>query len=469
MSRSPSRSLSVLLSSLTLFTSLSAAPATAATAASTSPTAPAGAVGSAAPAPGAASGAFSVLTYNVAGLPELITDPDEQRPSANTPVIGRRIAPYDVVHVQEDFNYHASLYANNDHPYRTPTSGGVPFGDGLNTLSHLAYSDVHRVGWAECNGTDCLTPKGFTASRVRLAEGVYVDVYNVHANAGVTGADLAARRANLTQLTRFIERHSAGKAVVVAGDTNTRYTRTGDNIRALADTLGLADAWVEHERGGDRPDAGAPALVCETGAPTDGCEVVDKILFRSGAFVDLRLADYRNDHADFLDDDGRMLSDHDPHTAEFAWSLAPGLRMSDLAGGPHGTPFTDVERVAGGSGPAEPLTLSLRAGARLDRVAMDYADGGRAAHGGTGGTERSLTLDSGEHLVSVTLSTVRRGGHTRVSHAAFTTDRGRTVAGGTPTSDAVTFTAPDGWRVAGFHGRAGDEVDKLGLIYTPIP
>jgi endonuclease/exonuclease/phosphatase family metal-dependent hydrolase len=438
----------VLLSSLVLFTSLSAAPS------------------AAAPAPTAASGTFSVLTYNVAGLPELITDPDQQRPSVNTPVIGRRIEPYDVVHVQEDFNYHAALYANNDHPHRTPTSGGVPFGDGLNTLSHLPYSDFQRVRWDECNGTDCLTPKGFTASRVRLAEGVYVDLYNVHANAGVADADLAARRANLTQLTRFIERHSAGNAVVVAGDTNTRYTRTGDNIRELADTLGLADAWVEHERGGDRPAAGSPALVCETGAPTDGCEVVDKILFRSSAFVDLRLADYRNDHADFLDEDGRMLSDHYPHAAEFAWSLAPGVRMSDPVGGPHGTPFTDVDTVVGGSGPR---TLSLRAGARLDRVALDYADGGRVAHGGTGGTERSLTLADDEHLVSVTLSTGQRHGRTRIAHAAFTTDRGRTLSGGTPASDAVTFTAPDGWRVAGFHGRAGDEVDKLGVVYTPIP
>ncbi|WP_304454090.1 jacalin-like lectin [Nocardiopsis sp. YSL2] len=462
MSRSPSRSLSVLLASLTLLAPLSAVPA----AAAPTTAAPTGPVGSASPAADAASGTFSVLTYNVAGLPELITDPDEQRPSVNTPVIGRRIAPYDVVHVQEDFNYHADLYANDDHPYRTPTSGGVPFGDGLNTLSHLAYSDFHRVGWDECNGTDCLTPKGFTASRVRLARGVYVDMYNVHTNAGVADADLAARRANIGQLTRFIERHSAGNAVVVAGDTNTRYTRTGDNIRELADTLGLADAWVEHARGGDRPAAGAPALVCETNAPTDGCEVVDKILFRSSAFVDLRLADYRNDHTDFLDDDGRMLSDHYPHTAEFSWSLPPGVRMSDLAGGPHGTPFTDVERVARGT---EPLTLSLRSGARLDRVALDYADGGRVSHGGTGGTERSLTLDPGEHLVSVALSTGRRDGRTRVFRAAFTTDRGRTLSGGTPTSDTVTFTAPSGWRVAGFHGRAGDEVDKLGVIYTPIP
>ncbi|WP_412759436.1 jacalin-like lectin [Nocardiopsis rhodophaea] len=42
------------------------------------------------------------------------------------------------------------------------------------------------------------------------------------------------------------------------------------------------------------------------------------------------------------------------------------------------------------------------------------------------------------------------------------------MAVGTPTTDTVTYTAPVGWRIAGFHGRSGDEVDKLGLIYTPI-
>ena len=451
MSPSHARSLSVALAALALLTSPLTAPVSAAADGVTDDT--------------ATSGALSVLTYNVAGLPEFLTDPGEQRPSVNTPVIGRRIEPYDVVHVQEDFNYHAALYANNDHPHRTPTSGGVPFGDGLNTLSHLPYSDFHRVRWERCNGTDCLTPKGFTASRVRLAEGVYVDLYNLHTNAGVSDADLAARRANITQLTRYVERHSAGNAVIVAGDTNTRYTRTGDNIRELADTLGLTDAWVERVRGGVRPEAGSPALVCQTNAPTQDCEVVDKILYRSSAFVELRLADYRNDHADFLDEDGRMLSDHYPHTAGFDWSLTPGDLTSDLAGGPHGTPFTDVERVVGG---AEPVALSLRAGARVDGVALEYADGGRTAHGGAGGSERSLVLDAGEHLVSATLSTGQRNGRTRVFHAEFATDRGRTLSGGTPTSDTVTFTAPEGWRIAGFHGRSGDEVDKLGVIYTPV-
>src|SRR5689334_18011256 len=83
-------------------------------------------------------------------------------PAVNTPLIGARLGPYEIVNVQEDFNYHAALYAADTHPVRTPTSGGVPFGDGLNTLTNYPYVDLERVKWNDCNlnSGDCLTPKG---------------------------------------------------------------------------------------------------------------------------------------------------------------------------------------------------------------------------------------------------------------------------------------------------------------------
>jgi hypothetical protein len=67
---------------------------------------------------------------------------------------------------REDFNYHAALYASDTHTYRTATSGGVPFGSGLNTMSNYPFIDLQRVTWAKCasGSGDCLTPKGFTVS-----------------------------------------------------------------------------------------------------------------------------------------------------------------------------------------------------------------------------------------------------------------------------------------------------------------
>jgi endonuclease/exonuclease/phosphatase family metal-dependent hydrolase len=408
-------------------------------------------------------GTFSVLSYNIAGLPLGLGDGN---PEQNTPIIGQRIGAYDVVHVQEDFNYHAALYANDTHPHRTPTSGGAGFGDGLNTLSDFPYSDLTRDDWNACNGTDCLTPKGFTWSRVRLAEGVYVDFYNLHPNAGTTDADLAARRSNISELSAFIGVNSAGNAVVVAGDTNTRYTRTGDNIRDLVSANGLTDAWVQEERGGIPPAAGSPALVCDDASVTDACEVVDKILYRGNRYVTLALDWYRNDNAAFRTADGGMLSDHYPVAAGLRWTLNADLSLSDAFGGPHGTPFTDVAAVPVGQRVSQ---LRLRAGSRVDGVGITMAGGGSYSHGGSGGTLSTLTLGATEHLTAVTLHSGQKSGHTRIFYARFTTNLGRTLSGGTTTANTVTYTAPAGWQISGFHGRSGVEVDQLGVIYTRVP
>ncbi|MFG1777449.1 jacalin-like lectin [Micromonospora sp. NPDC049048] len=422
------------------------------------PSAPAAsAAGTSAPA-AVTSGAFSLLTYNVAGLPEPLSG---SKPDVNTRPIGERVNAYDIVHVQEDFNYHADLYATDRHPYRTPTSGGVPFGDGLNTMSNHPVADLVRVTWDDCNGFDCLTPKGFSRSRVRLAEGVFVDLYDVHANAGSAEADLAARRSNLSQLSAYIAANSAGNAVIVAGDLNARYTRAGDNVRDLVAANGLTDAWVQQERGGVPPAIGSPALNCDPANVTNACEVVDKILYRSNRLVRLTLTRYHNEHARFLDPAGEPLSDHYPHAAWFGWTLASGLRASDTWGGPGGTPFSDADRV----GPRV-TAVSLRGGSRLDQVGVGLADGVTLTHGGTGGTAGTLALAEGEHVTQVTLTQGKKDGKLRIFSARFTTNLGRTLTGGTPTSDAVTYTAPTGGRLAGFFGRSGSEVDQLGVIWT---
>ncbi|GGX04976.1 jacalin-like lectin [Streptomyces lomondensis] len=420
------------------------------------------AVTSATPAAAADSGTFDVLTYNIAGLPLGLGDSD---PETNTPLIGQRLGPYDIVNVQEDFNYHAALYANDKHPYRTPTSGGAAFGDGLNTLSDHPYEDFQRVKWNNCTGTNCLTPKGFSLARVRLAEGVFVDLYNVHTNADSDDAALAARRANIEQLSDFIQANSAGNAVIVMGDTNTRYTRAGDNIRTLLSENGLRDPWVDLVKGGTPPAQGGDALVCDAAAPTNDCEVVDKVLYRGSPLVNLKATRYDNAWESFLRSDGKHLSDHFPHTVDFSYTLNPGLRASDFFGGPHGTAFNDADDLP--ATPA-PRTLALRGSARLDAVSLTHDGGTTLAHGGTGGTATSLTLASGEHLTSVKLTQGQKDGRTRIFSASFTTDQGRTLSAGTATSAAKTFTAPSGWQIVGFTGRAGEEIDKLGVVYAPI-
>ncbi|MFI6038917.1 jacalin-like lectin [Streptomyces sp. NPDC051315] len=413
------------------------------------------------PAAAATTGTFDVLTYNVAGLPEGLSSGN---PATNTPLISPRLGAYDIVNVQEDFNYHAALYAGDDHPYRTATSGGAAFGDGLNTLSDHPFEDFERVRWTDCTGTNCLTPKGFTLARVRLAEGVFVDLYNVHTNADATDDALAARRANIEQLSDFIQANSSGNAVIVMGDTNTRYTRAGDNIRTLVAENGLTDPWVQLVRGGTPPAQGADALLCPTTAPPNDCEVVDKVLYRGSELLSLTATRYSNEWASFLDSAGGNLSDHFPHAVDFSYTVSPALKASDFFGGPHGTAFNDADDLPTA---VAPRTLTLRGGSRLDAVSLTHYGGTTLTHGGTGGTAASLTLAAGEHLTSVKLTQGQKDGRTRIFSAAFTTDRGRTLSAGTATSDTRTFTAPAGWQIVGFTGRAGAEVDKLGVVYAP--
>jgi hypothetical protein len=266
------------------------------------------------------SGTFSVLTYNVAGLPELISSALTPR-GPSTTEIGKRIKPYDIVNVQEDFNYHKALYEANSHLHRTPTSGGAGFGSGLNTLSNYPHTGFDRQRWNSCedNSGDCLTPKGFTFLRVTVTDGVNVDLYNLHTDAGDSPGDVTARADNLKQLTEYIKSHSSGNAVVVMGDTNSRYTRTGDIISEFAADNGLTDAWIQLERNGNAPTAGSPALLCQ-GTPSNSCEVVDKVLYRGGDGISLRATAYNNEHAKFLNSSGEMLSDHDAITATFSWT-----------------------------------------------------------------------------------------------------------------------------------------------------
>jgi hypothetical protein len=228
----------------------------------------------------------------------------------------------------------------------------------------------------------------------------------------------------------------------------------------------LTDAWVQEERGGVPPAAGSAALVCDDANVTDACEVVDKILYRGNRYITLTLNRYANENAAFRTADNKMLSDHYPIAADFRWMLNPALSLSDTFGGPHGTPFTDVASVPVGQRVTQ---VNVRAGARVDQVGLTLAGGTPYTHGGTGGTATQLNLAAGEHLTSVTLHSGQKDGRTRIFYVRFTTSTGRTLAGGTTTSDTVTYTAPSGWQIAGFHGRAGSEVDKLGVIYTRIP
>ncbi|KAF9265310.1 hypothetical protein L218DRAFT_943145 [Marasmius fiardii PR-910] len=430
------------------------------------------------------SGIFNVLTYNVAGLPEILSSGD---PEVNTPLISARLKPFNIINVQEDFNYHAALYASDTHAFRTPTSGGVPFGDGLNTLSDFSLTDVERVKWDQCNlnNGDCLTPKGFSFVQARLDSGVWIDLYNLHTDAGSDSGDMSARASNLAQVANYIAVHSPGMPVIVMGDTNSRYTSDvdSDSLHALLDSGGFTDSWVKNIRGGSFPVKGTAALTCPFPFPSgtsqdtmSACEVVDKILVRGSLAVNLTPTSYRTANNDFVNASGAPLSDHYPQTSVISWTLSNSIRLGDPAGGPHGDQFNDITALLTGKPVPKITSITVRAGERVDGVsfAVVYPDGstGAQTHGGSGGTAVTTTLGATERITQVQTCTGQKDGHTRVFYVNFVTSTGRSFAGGQQTADCQTASAPSGtgeggksWGLVAFWGRQGDEMDRLGAIW----
>lgn len=289
-------------------------------------------------------GSFTVLAYNVAGLPAEISKED---PSAHLPLISPLLDRYDVVLTQEDFDwwgplasnfdfvhYHERLRAQATQPYKTakhPGPDAVGFdsahrsapeiGDGQGIMSRFSFTGEQRVPWVGCFGGfntsdggagDCLAMKGFAVVTMTLAPGLEVDVYSLHMEAGATDQDQQLQADDVAQLTAFIADHSAGRAVVVGGDTNLHTNSDHPDAHGTADT----ELWAELLTGAGLTDS------CDATRCSDTSRI-DKIAYRSSAGLALEAITHEVP-TDFVDATGGALSDHEPLVATIAWkSLAP--------------------------------------------------------------------------------------------------------------------------------------------------
>lgn len=365
--------------------------------------------------------------------------------------------------------------ATDTHPYRTATSGGVPFGSGLNTLANYPWIDFTRIQWDECSNDtdfDCLTPKGFTFMRMQVTgfadnnTATFIDLYNLHADAGITDADETSRNSNLNQVLSYVETWSSGNAVIIYGDTNSRYTRIADTaVLTLLDS-GFTDAWVQIARNGVVPTIES---LCENPQPSGNitCETVDKVWYRSSPLTTLEAESFDYIGTWFVDASGNALSDHNPINVNLTWTAGSSLQQSAFWGGAFGTWFTDVETLAALDASPVVSQLTFRGASRLDSVGLTLADGTVFTHGGTGGTEATLLLGAGEYWTSAKLCQGLRNSETRNFYIQATTSAANVLSAGTATSDCATFTAPTGWSIVGFLGQDGDEVDQLGFVYAP--
>jgi hypothetical protein len=315
---------------------------------------------------------FAVMSYNVRGLPPLVIENRSEEIAAIAPLLEdfhTAAAPYlgidSVVGLQELFfqpYYDVLTDAETvSYPYATDkdTGGPVELGDGLTLLSDFGIDDVVRVQWDLCFGTlgyfgsDCDTSKGFSYSRVLLEQGLPIDVYTLHADAGQDFGSRAARRDNVAQLASYINGHSpAGTAVIVLGDTNSFYTRLGnDNIQSLLADAGLTDVWVELRRDGIVPGNGDRIDDdCETAPGSGDCELFDKILYRSGDLLRFEPTSYEVLNEMFSDEGTGDLSDHFPVVVVFEYTRTPSCGDANDDGKITAADALKVLRVAVGIG-----------------------------------------------------------------------------------------------------------------------
>ena len=268
-------------------------------------------------------GEFTVLTYNISGMPFPLSEGAWPR-LTNTLQIGSRITDFDIVNVQEDIAYHPFLIAEALFPDRTAPSVptwawpvGVPFSDGLNSLSAYYIESLDRQAWS--TRPNLLNPGGFTYTRQHIPGGSSVDVYNVDTSGG------ALTDTEITQLSTFIGANSIGRAVIVTGDFGQLYSDAGQTLSAFAADNDLTDAWVQLEYGGTAP----------TDAPTcayaDNCEQPDKIFYRDAAPlvpgdvdtspVRLQALSYTNEGLNFLNAAGADLSASRPQAVTFGYTV----------------------------------------------------------------------------------------------------------------------------------------------------
>ena len=298
---------------------------------------------------------FSVCALNVDGLPNEIIgikiNPDGKGAEGAT-AIGTylRASGVDIMALSEDFNYHDNLVNALGGGYNIGTYRGgissenykadVSFDtDGLEFIvkSPLKFEEEQWTAWKQTygkfeNGSDELINKGYRFYTVDFGDGVVVDIYTMHMDADTDPQDNAARASQWEQLRDAILANPNGHAVIVMGDTNSRYTR--DDILSLfinpinaAGKYTVTDAWIDLCKNGEYPKLdNSETLVIPADKKTDPeayryYEIVDKVLFLNPVnpanSTTLTANSITFDAARYQSADGELLGDHVPVIVNF--------------------------------------------------------------------------------------------------------------------------------------------------------
>lgn len=298
---------------------------------------------------------FSVCALNVDGLPNKILGIDinpDGKGAEGAKAIGEYLSKsgVDVMALSEDFNYHENLVAALGEGYNVGTYRGgldasdinasVRFNtDGLEfvTKQPIAFTAESWTAWAQnngkfTNGSDELITKGYRFYTVDLGDGVLVDFYTMHMDADTDPADNAARASQWAQLRDAVLANRNGHAIIVMGDTNSRYTR--DDILSLfinpieeSNLYSVGDAWINLCQNGVYPELdNSERLVIPDSEKNSSeayrkYEIVDKVLYLNPQYADnysyLTPQSILFDAEGYTAADGTLLGDHVPVVVNF--------------------------------------------------------------------------------------------------------------------------------------------------------
>jgi hypothetical protein len=333
----------------------------------------------AAPArPAAPTGTFVALSYNVAGLPQAISD---ENPERNSSLISPLLNDYDLVLLQESwgdvarenlppaiaellprFAYHDEVVADADHPYRSEPaphpygtdlrrapSGPTILSDGLNRLSRFPFGELTRVMWRSCHGDLAMVAAEAAVGAFGLDD-VLDDAGLGEVNDEIDGgaADCMAQKGFSVARTTFapgVEVDVYNLHADASGHPRDVEARA-DNFEQLADFIlehsagravilggdvnlrtGHRDTWradADREVWERFQDVTGVTDVCAVLDCGDDAEVHDKFAFRSGGGVTITPRTHNFERDRFQDENGEPLSDHDALAVTFRWRTSGG-------------------------------------------------------------------------------------------------------------------------------------------------
>lgn len=295
---------------------------------------------------------FSIATLNVDGLPQkiLVLKVNADGPgNGGTARIGKYLMKkgYDLVMLQEDFNYHdvLSVFLEDDYKMDEWTGDVDAVGhtiDYLHLQNHrftcdglmacwkndLTVSPAARIPWQQNFGKfshalDEMITKGFRRYEVTLRSGDRIVVYNMHMDASDDKdeaekndtKDKEARLAQWIQLKEDVLSQLDSRPIIIVGDMNSLYSRDdvkGVFIDAINDSgrATVNDVWLELNKPGE--------------------ETLDKILYINPAMgTKIQPVAFSLDKDGYLYE-GKPLGDHYPVAATFqVVSKSTGIETMD--------------------------------------------------------------------------------------------------------------------------------------------